>query len=346
MSNPKQASWASLPDPLLQHCLSFLLIEPNGVVRSADLVNVCRVCSSWDQAAGRLLAAQARTICIRPLVDFDLDPVASHPRIARAIASLLPLGLGSCVPPPAQDSFGAALENFFAAMLRKQERYEGVRQVHFGNYELTDASLALIPRLFPNLRTLVIDSYLVTTDGIRAFCDARPAQLQAVALNQLKQVHPTPAVDSLLALPTVQTVFWIQQRIHAESFTPRAYNGRAQHCGACGGFFLPGSGDTACLMHPGVYSGYGSSCSSYACCGSAEPGYIYTPGCTFRPHSTETGRRGRLAWEFRGPVMEFFFEPFRRHLFPRDFGWLRCTRETRHEARSRIPPALAELPPK
>ncbi len=102
-----------------------------------------------------------------------------------------------------------------------------------------------------------------------------------------------------------------------------------RQCHTCSAFVPLGSEAESCLFHPGVYSGYGASCSSYECCFSAQPGYVATPGCTFAKHTFE-GEMKRQFWRWRRPLMELFDAPYDMGLFPPGFRWLECTQMSRH----------------
>ena len=254
-----------------------------------------------------------------------------HDKVQGSLAALVRGGMTLSCPPPlaGTESLHAQLRSMLAA----PARFAGVAELHLGNHVTDDGSLRGIAELFPRLRSATLCRSTATVAGLAALVQG----CRALETLVLVFVNISPADVASTAnpttLPALKAIHLLDTSVDDTPTDAELASHGLSACTACGAWFPAGSTEQGCLVHTGTYSGYGSSCSSYSCCGSMEPGYPYTPGCTLVSHTapevnSKSSRRRRRGLG-RTPVMELYQQPFTYKLFPSGSFWLRDARETR-----------------
>jgi hypothetical protein len=175
----------------------------------------------------------------------------------------------------------------------------------------------VIANLFPNLEifddTFNNNEYndnlkqeMKIDDATLAYVAMKCQNIKHVRLNIRSHAYSVEPQEANRETPTKLTDFTvnkltiagISQIVKSQSFEDFETSGRRVdldikalgflRCTQCRKLFNPNNNtDTSCLYHTGVYSGYGSSCSSYNCCGSMAPPYPCSQGCKISRHTTE-----------------------------------------------------------
>ncbi len=129
--------------------------RPRTVLRAAaSLARLAGVCRSWRAVVSDVMARDMREISLP-------GEISCFRAVAReeTVRACVNVGYLSIFPPP-QDN-GRFLERL-ESMRLAPERFASVRRVSFANYELCNASLAIIAQLFPMLEVLRLDGLSFT----------------------------------------------------------------------------------------------------------------------------------------------------------------------------------------
>jgi len=190
----------------------------------------------------------------------------------RSVQRALELKLYSTMPPP-EDNL--ALEKLLESMMPSKRRFVNTTTVKFKNYMFSDEAVNLATQLFPFLGRLDLDGARITNDVFRNLSNFRNLSFLSINCSNIPDIedkHVQPL------LPRLERLF-----VQAGRTTPNL--ALLKSCHNCKGFYNIGkNSSTSCLYHPGEYSGYGHSCSSFSCCGSNTPSYSGTPGCQYGSH--------------------------------------------------------------
>ncbi|CAF3101903.1 unnamed protein product [Rotaria sp. Silwood2] len=102
-------------------------------------------------------------------------------------------------------------------------------------------------------------------------------------------------------------------------------------CQRCGLYYneLINEKTMLCLYHPGTYSGYDHSCSSFDCCGSNTPRYPSTLGCQYTYHdkwfnASSSPNQRHYSFKLHDGHPEYMFQKYNDIQF-----LLRCTERRR-----------------
>lgn len=207
------------------------------------------------------------------------------------------------------------------------ERFAAVIELHPANHDIDDDALRSLSALLPSLEALTLFGSSATSAGLAALVRGCP-RLRTLTLIHCAALSAAAVLEAGVVpaqLPDLREVLVISSRRRARrgragdgADEPPIVSQLAAHglsaCGACGAWFPSGSRASQCLYHPGEYSGYGASCSSFSCCGSQQPGYPCSNGCKQRAHVPveegaepgvpEATRIGRM------PVIELMQTPY------------------------------------
>lgn len=256
-----------------------------GVKLLVDAANLKAVraaagtCQAWRKAVQDAMATRIRRFAFRPDLSLLARPT-THERILGSLVALINAGLTTSCPPPLTGV--STLQKQLQSMQVVPGRFAGVEEIHFGNYVIDDNILNAVAGLFPALRSIMLYLSTVTATGIEALVRGCP-KLETI---ELIAVEVDPADVARLANPNTLPAL---KTIHIKSFEPLNLRKQVARpdmptvsklaeyglsaCRACGGWYPTGSIEATCLVHTGRYSGYGSSCSSFSCCRSMQPGY-------------------------------------------------------------------------
>jgi len=170
-----------------------------------------------------------------------------------------------------------ALDNVLEAILSSKERFVETRSVQFKNYMFSDKAIELATQLFPSLEKLDLDGGKITIEGMKLLQKFRKLRFLSVYCKDQRNWDPKVWLEPLES--------------HLERLIIRRGKFNSlfmKKCTQCNFLFNPKlNSSTSCLYHPGVYTGYGHSCSSFQCCGSNTPCYMGTPGCAYSYHVSE-----------------------------------------------------------
>ncbi|CAF1581899.1 unnamed protein product [Rotaria magnacalcarata] len=237
-----------------------------------SLVRLAQTCRFWKQRIYDDLKLWSNIIEL---------PFMGHMRVYACkrhdIEKIIQVKLWSMILPPEDPK---ALETILEKMASSKEsirRFQHVEKVLFKNFIHTDESLRFTSLLFPSIKEISFEGNLLTMIGI-----------QHIARNWKKpkyiEFYECLSVDASIACCLCNTEDHKQSLerifIHGSCWsackTQFSLHGSMPFmalCQCCGLNFneLKNEKEMLCLYHPGTYSGYGHSCSSFNCCGSSTP---------------------------------------------------------------------------
>jgi len=257
---------------ILQSHVAHIIMQ---LLDQKDLCRAASVCKAWNEAA--------YDPSLWKIVDLPFPGTQPDKntwgafRLDRSLKHALDLKLYSTMRPPEDTE---ALEKLLKSMIPSKRRFDATTSVKFLNYMFSDKAIQLTAVVFPSLERLNLDGGRITYGGLEYLADFR--NLRFLSLNcgnvrVIEEIYIAPL------MPRLERLFTMQRAVKT-SFLVK--------CNQCYAHFNPEKNSaTSCFYHPGDYTGYGHSCSSFECCGSNTPAYPGTPGCSFGYHSTSAVKR-------------------------------------------------------
>ncbi|CAF1312658.1 unnamed protein product [Adineta steineri] len=306
----------------IMNCGAFIDVIP-FILNNLDLksiVQLSQTCHFWRQIIYKNIRLWPKCLKLPYIGSMGREYSRRHD-----LQSIINAKLWSMILPPEDPK---ALENLLSKMALSQEsieRFRLVEKVDFKNYIHTDESLRLTALLFPSIKEISFEGNLLTINGIEYIAKSC-LNLKYIEFYQCKNLN----INDCLQLfnrkeheMNLERIFLYNNHQFNEK-TIEDYLPFMALCQRCKLFFnkFKNDKDMLCLYHPGTYSGYGHSCSSYSCCGSNTPRYPSTLGCQYTYHSTETESlpfNSYRTHQLHEGHPEYMFQPYNYNMFSLDF---------------------------
>ncbi|CAF3973239.1 unnamed protein product [Rotaria sordida] len=288
-----------------------------------SLVHLAETCRFWTERIYTDVKLWPKVIEL-PYVGCMDNYVGAH----NVLEDVIEAKLWSMVRPPDDPQ---ALEKVLEKMASSEQsikRFALVKKVLFKNFIHTDESLRLTALLFPSIEEISFEGNLLSIVGVRniAISCGKLRYIEFYQCGNLDIESACRLFNTEEHKQNLERIF-IYNRFrskYAITFPTEDDLPFMEFCQRCGLYYnqLKNEKEKLCLYHPGTYSGYGHSCSSYDCCGSNTPRYPSTLGCQYICHekcSDKSSSTRKHFYELHDGHPEYMFQKYTDVKFPFQF---------------------------